>query len=164
MTSYQDPQLVYNDLYVDVNEAVLLPTAPAIATFQVPGRSDAYFFSGTQYVEVQINTSTRSIYISNGPLDLATGWPALAQAGFSRVDAVPLNPQNSSEEAYFFSGRRYVLIRLSDNSIVEEPQEIVAGGPLWRKPSSRGLTPPHRIRRMAKRRISLLARGTCSLT
>lgn len=52
----------------------------------------------------------------------------MAEAQFARIDATPPNPENG-EEAYFFTGTRYVLVNVTENSIVNEPKDIATEWP-----------------------------------
>jgi len=126
LEGYQDPQLVYNDLYVDVNDDVFYPAPPGVAFYKLPCGSEVHLFSGSQSAQITINESKRSMELATAPQDIATTWPSLTQAGFSRVDAVLTRP-GSDSDAYFFSGTRYVVINVKSDARVAGPQTITAG-------------------------------------
>lgn len=90
-------------------------------------KEEAYFFSGDQYVLINIQPGTNDDYIINGPKSIRDNWPSLASAGFDVVDAVLPNPDNS-DEAYFFSGENYALINIqpgtTDDYIVNGPKLV----------------------------------------
>ena len=57
---------------------------------------------------------TTDDFIVDGPNDIVNDWPSLKQARFEKVDAVLPNPKDSDgREAYFFSGKKYVLIKIN---------------------------------------------------
>ncbi len=57
-------------------------------------------------------TGTNNDYIVDGPSQIIDGWASLKGAGFKTVDTILPNPSNL-EEAYFFSGERYVRIKVN---------------------------------------------------
>ncbi|KIM41540.1 hypothetical protein M413DRAFT_27868 [Hebeloma cylindrosporum] len=94
--------------------------------------SKAYFFSGDKYALIKIVPGTTDDCIINGPKPIATEWPSLCQAGFTRVDAALRNPGNR-DEAYFFSGSQYVLISVkpgtTDDVIINGPKAVADNWP-----------------------------------
>ncbi|KIM41543.1 hypothetical protein M413DRAFT_27869 [Hebeloma cylindrosporum] len=94
--------------------------------------SKAYFFSGDKYVLIKMTPGTTNDYIINGPKEIASEWPSLRKAGFTRVDAVLRNPGNR-DEAYFFSGNQYALINIkpgtTDDIIVNGPKPVADNWP-----------------------------------
>ncbi|KAK7685482.1 hypothetical protein QCA50_011346 [Cerrena zonata] len=88
--------------------------SPARAAFQHPTFPDlAFVFYGAQYVIIDARLTGRNRNILFGPRSIRLDWPALAQAGFStNVDAVLPNPHDKTT-AYFFSGSKWALLRVS---------------------------------------------------
>ncbi|KIM41606.1 hypothetical protein M413DRAFT_27916 [Hebeloma cylindrosporum] len=90
-------------------------------------KSQAYFFSGTRYALIKINPWSNDDYIAIGPNFIADEWPSLRKAGFTTIDLALTNPANT-DEAYFFSGSRYVLINVKPGSnndyIVDGPKPV----------------------------------------
>jgi len=74
-------------------------------------KQEMYFFCVDNYAFINIMPDTTDDYIVDGPKNILAEWPSLKKAGFARLDAVLPNPANS-DEAYFFSGERYVLINI----------------------------------------------------
>ncbi|KAJ7122355.1 hypothetical protein C8R44DRAFT_831600 [Mycena epipterygia] len=98
-----------------------------------PKNSDeAYFFFDKQYALIKVAPGTTDDAIVNGPKTITDNWPSLKDAGFEVVDACLANPDNS-EEAYFFSGDKYVLIKVepatTDDTIVNGPKLIAGNWP-----------------------------------
>ncbi|RDX46158.1 hypothetical protein OH76DRAFT_1407290 [Lentinus brumalis] len=106
------------------------------AVLTSPANNDeAYFFSGERYVRVKLNLGTNNDYIVDGPTQIVDGWASLKDAGFKTVDTILPNPSNL-EEAYFFSGERYVRIKVNPggvDTIISGPWGVEGGWPSLKK-------------------------------
>lgn len=94
------------------------------AVLEHPSASnEAYVFSGTRYL--LIDWSTREAI--NGPLPIEEGWPSLAEAGFTTVDAATRAPYDYSN-GIFFSGNEYVVVDVApgstDDTVLRGPGPI----------------------------------------
>ncbi|KAL0635194.1 hypothetical protein Q9L58_005840 [Maublancomyces gigas] len=88
------------------------------------GGGTAYFFSGTQYARVDnIGVGKGGDTLGAGPTLITAGWPSLAKAKFTIVDAVL---GMGSGKAYFFSGSLYARI---DNINVGHGGDTLGAGP-----------------------------------
>jgi hypothetical protein len=73
------------------------------------GDGHAYFFSGNQYAIVDVKPGATDT-LEAGPKPIPGNWSSLVQARFGNIDAILPNPNNLTQEAYFFCGTQYVLI------------------------------------------------------
>ncbi|KAK0657897.1 Hemopexin-like domain-containing protein [Cercophora newfieldiana] len=103
------------------------------ACFLIPSTSptEAYFFSGARYARISFTPSSSSDTITFGPTKFAPNWNSLVKAGFESIDAVlpvPGTANGTTIESYFFSGTRYVRIKVipssNDDVIVFGPKKI----------------------------------------
>jgi hypothetical protein len=87
-----------------------------------------YFFRGVWYTNIQVNPGSLTDKVTSGPSKFAVNWDTLVKAGFDTVDAVVPVPDRKNE-AYFFSGTRYVRIRYVPGTYKEDivfgPKRIV---------------------------------------
>jgi hypothetical protein len=99
-------------------------------------KNEMYFFFREKYALVNIKPGTTDDFIINGPKPILSEWPSLRKAGFNTVDAVLPSPADSNE-TYFFSGERYVLVYFEpgrvDDYIVNGPKSIITEWPSLRK-------------------------------
>lgn len=98
--------------------------------------SEAYFFSGTQYVRIAgIVPGTTDDHIVTGPKGITDYWPSLNKAGFKTLDNVlPI----TAGEAYFFSGTQYARIGgivpgTTDDYIITGPKDVASYWPSLKK-------------------------------
>lgn len=77
------------------------------------------FFRGGKYALIDVNKNT---LLESG--DIASRFKALEKASFRSVDAVVFKPRTQKQEAYFFSGTRYVLVDLPNDRIAWGPLEV----------------------------------------
>ncbi|KAI0642513.1 hypothetical protein C8Q79DRAFT_982320 [Trametes meyenii] len=107
------------------------------AILPVPGSDEKLFvFSGEQSACVHVASGTTADLTVNKGVDIAHAWPALKEAGFNTVDAVLPNPANN-EEAFFFSGESWALLRVApaprEASIVEGLASIYGRWPAFQQ-------------------------------
>ncbi|KAG8737308.1 hypothetical protein FRC10_008366 [Ceratobasidium sp. 414] len=101
-------------------------TVDAVLPF--PGvKKQAYFFCGSKYSVIHYSPGTTDDYIVQTPRDILANWPSLAGIGFDKIDSVLPNPENADEEAYFFSGSRYALVKINPGTTQDE----IVNGPKW---------------------------------
>lgn len=119
---------------LDTAEENKEPECPPVrACFKHPeNKGEAYFFSNTECVRITIQPGTTRDHIVDGPKLIINEWSSLQKTIVFRVDAALPNPDNT-DEAYFFSGSRYVLINVTRNSIVHEPKQILTEWPSLRQ-------------------------------
>ncbi|MFJ1213689.1 enterotoxin A family protein, partial [Burkholderia pyrrocinia] len=136
-SAYEAASEFYNRyvLEKEKGELTCCDLSSAALPFPGNGNSQAYFFHGKRYVLVDVKPGTNSDYIINGPKDIASEWPSLRTAGFTSVDAALTNPDDY-REAYFFSGTKYVLVRVNPGTnsdyIVVGPKDIASEWPSLR--------------------------------
>lgn len=86
------------------------------ATYIDPIANAIYAFSGTRYVRIMHDSRRRGDTITNrGPLAISN-WRSLSQAEFSKVDAA-LPRVDEDGVIYFFSGDKYVKVRVKPGSL-----------------------------------------------
>lgn len=79
------------------------------------------FFRKDRYALIDVN---RNILLESG--NIALRFNALAQANFKTIDTVVFKPRRSKLQAYFFSGKQYVLVDLAGDSIARGPLDVAA--------------------------------------
>ncbi|KAJ5803863.1 uncharacterized protein N7518_000166 [Penicillium psychrosexuale] len=79
------------------------------------------FFRKERYALIDV---IRNILLESG--NIALRFNALAAAKFKTVDAVVFQPRTNKHEAWFFSGKQYVLVHLIGDSIARGPLDVAA--------------------------------------
>ncbi|KAI0067951.1 hypothetical protein BV25DRAFT_894797 [Artomyces pyxidatus] len=96
-----------------------------------PG-NEAYFFCKHEYARLNVQPGQTGATVLEGPKSIADNWHALKAAGFGHVDAVLINPHDSTQ-AYFFHDEHYALIRVSPGTsndiLVDGPKPIAGNWP-----------------------------------
>ncbi|KAL2139576.1 hypothetical protein VTI28DRAFT_4948 [Corynascus sepedonium] len=98
------------------------------AALPVPGYpGEIYFFRGTKYIRIKLDPNTLDDSVVYGPASIAQKWTTLHSHGFETVDAILPVPGHENE-AYFFSGNRYIRIKFvpstSKESVIYGPASI----------------------------------------
>ncbi|KAE8324842.1 hypothetical protein BDV39DRAFT_179981 [Aspergillus sergii] len=84
--------------------------------YRIPGKNQAFFWSGTQYARVTYNVGGGD-KLEFGPESVRYHWKQLAHEDIGRVDAVCPVPGNK-ERLYVFSGANYVKLGINTESLV----------------------------------------------
>jgi len=84
---------------------------------------EAWFFCGYHCVLIKYRKDGDELktFVREGPVIIATKFPALGEAGFDSVDCV-LNTTTSNK--WFFKGTKAVLINMANSTIVEGPFDV----------------------------------------
>lgn len=99
------------------------------AVMPVPSISgEAYFFCGKKYVRIEVKPNASGDRIVSGPFAISDQWASLREAGFETVDAVLPVAARQGQEAYMFSGSKYVRVGIKpgtlEDSLLAGPQDI----------------------------------------
>ncbi|KAG8791502.1 hypothetical protein FRC12_009033 [Ceratobasidium sp. 428] len=91
----------------------------------------AYFFCGSKVTVIKYTPGTRDDIIVEPPKYTQTYWRK-SLARFHRIDTAIPNPTNENE-AYFFSGDRYMLINVKTDELILGPRPVYREWPALRK-------------------------------
>ncbi|CAE6347119.1 unnamed protein product [Rhizoctonia solani] len=104
------------------------------AILPIPGHDHrAYFFSGDKYARIEYVPGAPGDKILGGVRPIKGNWLSVDKAGFESVDGALLVP-GTTDQAYIFSGDKYIRIRFTEGKIDDElldgPKPISVG---WSK-------------------------------
>lgn len=97
-------------------------TVDATLSFAFKGKGHenvVCFFRHGRYAMIDVR---RNVCLESG--DFTSRFNALDKANFKSIDAVVFKPKTQKQQAYYFSGRWYILANLSDDHILYGPFEV----------------------------------------
>lgn len=102
------------------------------AVMPVPSKpGEAYFFCGKKYVRIEVKPNASGDCIIGGPFSISDRWASIREAKFETVDAVLPIEARQVQEAYMFSGNKYVRVGIKpgtlEDSLLAEPTDIYWG-------------------------------------
>lgn len=86
------------------------------AVCRVPGKSEAYFFSGTRFMRVKYTSGEADFPVYENGKHIRSEWKTLGAHNIGVVDAVVQVP-GESHDIYVFSGAKYLRLRMDKNDL-----------------------------------------------